>query len=339
MKTFFSTTVFAVVGIAAFQAEASQLRAGVVVTEQLESSDIRVTMNGLVSEATEDDMYIISKSIVNAYNEVNTLSGSFILAFDVETSFRGKLFGEKKPWMCSLCPDDASATVDLEEATNESQIITARIASQWRPRNKWGCRYCPDDDSLTVGSASDTHKVFENKFCADIRSSGSDNLSNASGCAISFLEKAVDGKELFDEVCDSTNEILDAEFVMNGILHELTEPELKILTTSVKLAYNDAFMTSERTGFGYVKDTFAKLVNTHGIVHMKIAPLCFAVQDGTALPSFDTNEIDMKNVFEEAVCSKIRSSGIANLANANECSFRFVIRTPLTKDNSNFNVE
>jgi hypothetical protein len=264
-------------------------------------------------------------------------SGASITSSDVVSNFRRP----KNPWICRLCPDDDSVMAEFAEG--EAQIVTARFSFEdvetnfWRrPKNPWICRLCPDDDSVTVAGI-DTHKMFEDKFCDNIRASGSLNLAGVSGCSISYLEKVVDSMELVDDACDS-NETLDAQVVVNGIVKDLTEEELKMIATSTKSAYNKAFMSTKSMGLGYLDTTAAEIVNGNGMVNMKIAPLCPHNKRKNDEPASDNNAKDMQKAFEDAVCTNLQGSGMASFAKASGCSFRFV-NSPSKSGDSKMDVE
>jgi hypothetical protein len=94
----------------------------------VDPADVRVIVHGLAEEISKDEMQIISKSIIEAYNEAYKPSGHFLEAFKAHTA------SELGCWVpgcgaeCRLCPNDD----DQKEPEFVGQKILAHVeAGQW----------------------------------------------------------------------------------------------------------------------------------------------------------------------------------------------------------------
>jgi hypothetical protein len=315
------------------RAAANRLLAG---NKSSDPAEARVMVHGLLHETSAEDLSIISKSVVAAYNSAYSATGYSFTAMEIKASISG--------------PDNID----------------------WWGPNFWpGCRWCPNDDALADSNADaqaqlifvevnaaiqsaamqdlhlgDIHKKFEETFCGLLRASGSTNLASASQCSLSFLETPGHTASVPVESAYSSNngEAEEAQVVMHGTLHDLSEKDYAVIDTTIVAAYNEAF-----TKTGYATSSFKvvadiKMPNNDDNALMINAATMVSAQwwgpnfwpgcrwcpndDAITLSNYpilkDSDMAFMHQAFEKTFCSMLQNSGLANFANVNNCSFRFV---------------
>jgi hypothetical protein len=326
----FSSSVHgAILGLAIFHAEASTLRTGKVTSDKVETSDVRLTILGLASDVSVEDMDIIQTSFSHAYNDIYKPSESSAVSFEVGNSFSSKL-STGRQWGCRYCPDDDNVVAEIKDNGENSHIVNIRMASNGFDSHlgrQWGCRYCPDDDSVAFETV-DTERLFKDKLCSEIRSSGSSNLSGAYGCSLSYLRTVVDSNDLVSEACDD-DLTLDAQVIVHGIDSVIDEESLKLIATSITAAYNNRFLSTDLMGIGYLQNTVAVSMSSEerSIFEMKIAPLCPKTKKVVDIIRSSSSKTDNKNIqtaFENEFCTLLQNSGIDQLIHARDCTFRFI---------------
>jgi hypothetical protein len=315
-------------------------------SESSDPADVRVILHGLLHETSRDDMKIVSKSIVAAYNDAYKSTGHSLDAFDPHMFVDFNQW-EPSPFVCELCLDE-----DIAESKSQSQLVLARVgANKWAP-GPAHCNLCPDDDLLGM-ELGETHQKFQETFCAMIRSSGSANLAKVHDCSFSFLEMAGGNTDSFPiksavkQACNSDMKI-EAQLMVHGTLHDFTKEDLALINKSVKSAYNDAFSlagfaigTFETVGemdvpgvsewwapgpaicnFCLVDNKAFAAGGITKLLFTRVAPLC---PSGDDHPDVDDTKLSfMHEAFEKAFCIKLQNSGSANFANVQDCTFRML---------------
>jgi len=324
------------------------------------STESRMIVQGLLHAASEEDLEIIGKSAIAAYNKVYGPYGHSIQAFKTSTSVTvSQIPGISDPSCGALCNpnDDAVAT------KGQTEIVFGRV-SQIPGISDPSCgALCnPNDDATFVelngAQLADVHKSFEDKFCAKLRSSGSANLANAKGCAFAILD--VPGQADFvpiESAYASTNgQSTEGQIVLQGLLNDLSESDMKLIDESVMAAYDDAFAKvgfklklSSKTSVGVsqipgISDpscgalcnpnddmtlgesqiVFSRVSQIPGISDPSCGALCNPNDDVIVVNLKETERAYMHKAFEKAFCAKLQNSGVANFANAHGCTFRFV---------------
>jgi hypothetical protein len=305
-------------------------------------ADVRVILHGLLHETSLDDMKIISKSIVAAYNHAYKPAGHSLDAFDPHTFVEFNR-GEQDPPICELCPDDDVAGID-----SQSQLVLARVGAKGE-QDPPICELCPDDDLLGM-ELGGTHQKFQETFCAVIRSSGSANLAKVHDCSFSFLEMtggntdSVPIRSAVKQFCNNDMK-MEAQVMVHGALHDFTKEDLALINKSAKSAYNDAFSS---TGFAIGSFETVREMDVPGVSQdppicelcpdddkafaaggvtkllvTRVAPLCPSDDNGSTVTD-DVKLLFMHEAFEKAFCSKLQNSGTANFANVQDCTFRMV---------------
>jgi hypothetical protein len=129
-------------------------------TPSTDIADARFVIRGLIGDASAEDIEIIGKSVVFAYNS----------AYEM-TPGRPQL---SQTWSTG-CRTEASAlptTRLLSRRTPTSSVNLSSLVDihvSWKPE----CRLCPpDDDSSVTKKNGDVHKTFEEPFCASLHASG-----------------------------------------------------------------------------------------------------------------------------------------------------------------------
>jgi hypothetical protein len=377
-------------------------------------------VHGLLHETSAEDLSIISKSVVAAYNAAYSVTGYSFTALETTASVSGPDKLDWKWWGpnfwpgCRWCSNDDALTDSNTDAhaqllfvevmpvgpTENNAAIhsvqmqdlhlgdlhkkfaletTASVSGPDKLDWKW---WGPNDaltDSNTDAQAQvvlaevmpvvpsgnnaaihsvqmqelhlgDIHKKFEDNFCGLLRASGSANLASASQCSLSFLETPGHTASVPVESAYRSNDgkAEQAQVIMHGTLHDLSEKDYAVIDTTIVAAFNEAFADT-----GYAASSFevvadinmpnndadALMINAATIVSAKLDwkwwgpnfwPGCrwCSNDDAIALTGSpilkDSDIAFMHEAFEKAFCSKLQNSGLANFANVNNCSFRFV---------------
>jgi DNA-binding protein YbaB len=244
---------FATFAIAALTGTASadfNLRAAANKLQRPSSSDpaaARVVIHGLTEDASLEDIQIIEKSAIAAYNNAYKTAGYSLKSFEAQLS--------------ATVPEDAAAL--SKQSPEQGLLVLATVQSSWNP----DCRFCPPDDDASAikHNLGALHKDFENKLCASLRALGSANLANARDCSFAFLDMpGQSGESLPIEAATLTSagKNMESQVVLHGTLHDLTKEDQVILDDSILAAYSEAFSKAGYTlaSFESVSDTDIDIV-------------------------------------------------------------------------------
>ena len=184
-------------------------------------ADARVTIHGTKGDPSDEDIEIVNHSIVKAYNQAYLSSGYSMNYFTTEIS---------------TLIEDASM---VAAANTEGQLFLGHVQVSWDPR----CRLCPPDveATRTIKNLGDMHQAFENKFCADLRESGSDVLAEARDCSFSFLNIPGQMEENLPIVEQLSGQNAEVQLTFKGTVNNLSEKDMQIIDESIVSAYNEAF--------------------------------------------------------------------------------------------------
>jgi hypothetical protein len=144
--------------------------------EQMATMDSTLILKGVAGDATtKDELALIAKAYVSAYNDVHWESGHYMS--DAEIPFSA---GTPTGQLCKYCPDDDS----FGGATTLVLDVVTPVVGQL-------CKYCPDDDAsaaqLTDLKSNElTRKAVEVAFCKKIQSSVSDKLRATQSCSVAM---------------------------------------------------------------------------------------------------------------------------------------------------------
>jgi hypothetical protein len=320
------------------------------VSNEPTNADVRVTIHGMKGDLSDEDIEIVNQSIVKAYNQAYSTSGYSMNSFTAEVSTPIEDTLGWDPY-CRLCPP-AKETMVTSKVKTEGQLFLGRVQVSWDPY----CRLCPPDVETTIKNLADMHQTFENKFCAGLRESGSDALTEARDCSFSFLNMPGQAEENLPIVEQSNGQNSEAQLTLQGTLNDLSEKDLQVLDESIVSAYNEAFSSA-----GYKLESFKTVAdlelpsNVSWDPYCRLCPpdtdavkvgsaklivasaatlgwdpycrLCPPAEDATvaATPELsDAKLAFLHTAFEKTLCAKLQNSGEANFANVSGCSFRFV---------------
>jgi DNA-binding protein YbaB len=322
-------------------------------TKSSDPAEARVMVHGLLHDTSTEDLNIINKSVVAAYNSAYSATGYSFTSMKTTTSV--SIPDKVGFWPgCRWCSEKDDA---LTATNTQAQLVFVEIIPDKVDKvGFWpGCRFfCGDDDAL---NAANIHNKFEEDFCGLLRSSGSVNLAGANECSLSFLETPGHTASVPTESVYTSNsgEATEAQVIMQGTLHDFSENDFAVIDKSIVSAYNDAF-----TKAGYTTSSFEVLAETDMPVPVgfwpgcrwcsdeeedavtmenesKMATMVFArfwpgcrwcgddaviLNDAPILK--DSQIAFMHEAFEKAFCTKLQNSGLANFANVHDCSFHFV---------------
>jgi hypothetical protein len=316
--------VLAFAALATFtSARALNLRAAVMRdlhTESSDPADARIIVHGLFDDASAEDLEIISKSAVAAYNSAYAATGHSITAFETKVSIP---IPDTNNFRTSPSDSDAQGELVFVEIVPGVSIKHDAVASIQMKTIDFG----------------NIHKHFEENFCGLLRVSSSANLVNAHDCSLSFLDTP--GKSVLvpsELAYASTNgDATEAQVTIHGTLHDFSEEEFALINTSIESAYNEAY-----TKAGYtINDFGVKTVidmpngctscssaeNSPKMLFARIRPGCMDYIPGgnsTDVVLKDSQIAFMHQAFENAFCIKLQNSGMVNFANIHDCSFHFV---------------
>jgi hypothetical protein len=163
----------------------NHIKKEVPVFDALATIDTTLILKGVAGDATdEEELALIAKAFVSAYNDIHFDSGYFMSDAEVPFSAATPVVKGK----CQYCPDDDSFG---GATTMVLDIVTPVVNGK--------CMYCPDDDasadlsSLKTNDA--TRKALEVAFCKKIQGSVSKKLSTTKSCSIAMESiMAVGGK-------------------------------------------------------------------------------------------------------------------------------------------------
>jgi hypothetical protein len=308
-------------------------------------TEARVMVHGLLHETSAEDLSIISKSVIAAYNAAYSSTGYSFTALETTASVSGP---DKVDWWgpnfwpgCRWCSNDDALTDSNTDA--QAQLVFVEVMPVGPTGNSAAIHSVQMQDLHLLG---DIHKKFEDDFCGLLRASGSANLASASQCSLSFLETPGHTASVPVESAyrSKDGEAEEAQVILHGTLHDLSEKDYAVIDTTIIAAYNEAFAKT-----GYAAGSFevvadmkmpnndadALMINTVTIVSAQwwgpnFWPGCrwCSNDDAIALTGSpilkDSDIAFMHEAFEKAFCSKLQNSGLANFANVHNCSFRFV---------------
>jgi hypothetical protein len=285
--------------------------------ESSDPADARIIVHGLIDDASAEDLEIISKSAVAAYNSAYAATGHSITAFKTKYFFP--------------IPD----TDDFRS----TELVFVQIVPGGSVKNDAVASL-----RMKTTNFEDIHKQFEDNFCGLLRVSSSANLVNARDCSLSFLDTPGESDLVPSESAyASTNgDATEAQVIIHGTLDDFTEKEFALINPSIESAYNEAY-----TKAGYtINDFEAKTVidmptgcrscsRGKDAMMLNASKMIFArIQLGCQDCNPDDSSIDvvlkdsqialMHQAFERSFCTKLKNSGLANFANIHDCSFRFV---------------
>jgi DNA-binding protein YbaB len=252
---------FAIAALAGTTSAEFNLRAAANNLQRPSSSDpaeARVVIHGLTEDASLEDLEVIEKSAIAAYNSAYEIAGYSLKSFEAQLS---ATVPDMADWMpdCRFCPPDDDAAALNKQTPEKGLLLLATVQSSWNP----DCRFCPPDDDASAikQNLGDLHKDFENKFCASLRALGSANLANARDCYFAFLDMpGQSGESLPIETATLTSSAgkkIESQVVLHGTLHDLTKEDQVILDDSILAAYNEAF-----SKVGYTLESFESVSNT-----------------------------------------------------------------------------
>lgn len=300
-----------------------------------DQADARIVVHGLKKEASSEDLSIIRKSVISAYNNAYKEAGYSIQGYvaqltaaDIETvGFN---------YDCRFCPPDDDATALKEIA----QIVMAQVAVGY------------GESQAVAGSPlnlAKMHRNFEAAMCADLRASGSANLANVRDCSFSFLDMpgAPDRNIPIQHQSKASKPVLsEVQVMIHGTKHDVTEEDLTTIDKAITEAYNHAYSTagysikSYKTEAGLTVNTAAVggdaqlLIGTVGTIGWSYdCRFCPPDDDATAFAT-QASQAQLGSIhmaFENAICRNLQESGVANLGNVHDCTFRFVHNAALTE--------
>ena len=323
-------------------------------------AEARVMVHGLLHETSVEDLSIINESVIVAYNSAYSATGYSFTALETKASVSGPDNVDRWspnfwPGCRFWCPNDDALADSNTDA--QAQLIFVEVMPVGPPGNKAAIQSVEMQD-LHLG---DIHKKFEENFCGLLRASGSANLVSASQCSLSFLETPGHTASVPVESAYSSNngEIEEAQVVLHGTLHDFSEKDYAVIDTAIVAAYNEAFAET-----GYAASSFKAvgdmnmsndddntlMVNAATMISAQWetkASVSGSNNVGRWSPNFwpgcrfwcpnddalaasnspmlkDSDMAFLHEAFEKTFCSKLQNSGLANFANVNNCSFRFV---------------
>jgi hypothetical protein len=142
--------------------------------------DNTLILKGVTGDATtKEELALIAKAFVSAYNDAHWESGHYLS--DADVLFSARTRGPSKgPPLCRFCKDDDSAG-------GATTLVLDIISPVVFPV----CRFCRDDDASSVQlkdlkSDELTRKAVEVAFCKKIQASVSDKLKATQSCSIAM---------------------------------------------------------------------------------------------------------------------------------------------------------
>jgi hypothetical protein len=308
---------------------------------------------GVLSDLTPADLSIVEKSAIAAYGAMQLGSGYTLEEVKPLLIFGAGSGDDGNLKQCNHCPNDdafLTGTVGFEK------IIVADI----KVLRSSQCNHCPNDDDDFVLENIANHQVFVESFCEFLATSGSVNLANANGCSFSFLQSP--GHKVAPLTVVTRTEKNHGEAALgflsiNGLIHDLTDNEKTLVATDALETYNKAFGSSTGNSLAslHVRDGVVAPQTADGVTQCltchKITQCNHCPNDDYELSTPEgtvgnvlfldirldqaaalgnnvalANTVDMKAVtiaFSRALCSKLRASGLPNLAFAGDCAMDF----------------
>jgi DNA-binding protein YbaB len=248
----FSTlTIAALLGTASAQCNLRANKLHAPLSSDL--AEARVVIHGLTEDASREDLEIVEKSVIAAYNSAYQTAGYSLKSFEGQLS-------ATVPDMVDWMQDDVAA---LKQSHEQGQLVLATVQSI----RDLDCS--PHDDASAMKhNLGDLHKDFENKLCASLRALGSANLANARDCSFAFLDMPGQSGESWPietaSTLTSAEKKIESQVLLHGTLHDLTKEDKLILDDIIVAAYNKAFSKA-----GYMLASFESVrdIDTVGWWH------------------------------------------------------------------------
>jgi hypothetical protein len=199
-------------------------------TKSSNPAEAQVTVHGLLRETTVEDLNIISKSIVAAYNSAYSATGYSFTALQTKTlvSFSHDKIGSTPRFFWPGCrwhpTDDALTDSNTETGhttrsfevvadismpnnddntlrINDATILSARFTPSFWP----GFRWFPNEDAIALNEHSpipkipkdshiaSKHEAFEKSFCTKLQNSGLANFANVNNCSFRLVNSPAGG--------------------------------------------------------------------------------------------------------------------------------------------------
>jgi hypothetical protein len=296
--------------------------------ESSDPADARIIVHGLLNDASAEDLKIISKSAVAAYNSAYSAAGHSLTALKTKISI--PVPDKVGIWSdCRWCSSDDAVT--LADSNTQGELVFVEIMTGGSAKHDAATSL--QTKAFNFVNFEDIHKTFEDDFCWLLRVSGSANLANARDCSFSFLETPGKSELVPSESAyASTNgDATEAQVIIHGTLHDFTKKEFSLINKSIILAYSEAYTNAgytisefEASNVIDMPETGCMMVNAAKMVFARIRPGSTPDDDNTAVVLKDSQIAFMHDAFEKAFCTKLQNSGLANFASAHDCSFRFV---------------
>jgi hypothetical protein len=167
-------------------------------------ADACIVIHGMGLEASPEDLTIISKTIVSAYNHAYEAAG-----YTIESQSTASA-----PQTVDLAPDCLSPPDDDANALQEAADL------------------------------GKLHRKFEQKLCTDLRAQGSANLANVRDCSFSFLDMpGQSDQNMSIQAVESfrSGQKAKAQVMVHGTRHLFSEKDLELIDQSIAEAYNQNF--------------------------------------------------------------------------------------------------
>jgi hypothetical protein len=138
---FTTATILAIASLASVASADSNLRAAANKFLQSSSTDLadaRIVIHGLTKDASPEDLEIIGKSAVAAYNSAYETVGYSMGSFNAQSSAP---VPDMVKWMpdCRFCPPDDDTTALEQNSNEQGELVLARVKVGWTP----DCRFLP----------------------------------------------------------------------------------------------------------------------------------------------------------------------------------------------------
>ena len=227
--------------------------------ESLKTSKAQIVIQGVPNDFSKEDLAVINKSAIAAYNAVQKDSSYSLVTVKPLLHFGA---GDSVS-QCMLCPPDDDAF-----SLGEEKVLVADV----QVRSKQ-CMLCPPDDDVVALEDSSNHKLFVESFCNLLATSGSENLAKAHHCSFSFLEKP--GHKVAPLSLVNRGEAALGFLSVTGLLQELSTEDIAIVESSTLETFNQAFANiagySELASL-HVKSAVETPKNHHGLTQCMLCP-------------------------------------------------------------------
>jgi hypothetical protein len=167
-------------------------------TKSSDPAEARVMVHGLLHDTSAEDLNIISKSVVSAYNSAYSTTGYSFAALKTMASV--SIPDKVCIWPgCRWCPnDDALADANTQ---SQAQLVFVEVT----PDGPTGINAAMQSTQMQDSQLSVIHKKFGEDFCGLLRASGSANLAKANECSLSMQLFTVSYKLGFNTTTTTEN--------------------------------------------------------------------------------------------------------------------------------------